>query len=596
MAYLTKLSGYGGRRECLEVFGGYDHNLKINEGWWYDEKNITSEEYPLFSTRRKRGEIAVQYDGQRRTIDTPRGLIQKDCLIYVDGSDVYVNDYKVPMGLTVTDNAKQLISMGAYLLIWPDRKYLNTNDLSDYGSIDNVTTATEEVAISLCERDGGDAQGYTRAKKAPKDPQNGDRWLDISGETPCLKVYTESTGMWTTIATTYVKLSSAGLGVGFSAGDGVELLHFTGERKKLNGKFVVMAASEDYIVITALLATKYLTQAYDEENPVEIRRKAPAMDYITECGNRIWGCRYSVKNSGSTVNEIYACKLGDFKNWNCFQGISTDSYAASRGSDGPFTGAATLDGHPLFFKEDYIEKVYPASNGAHQIVTTPAKGVQSGSWRSLQVVDGVLYYKSKKDVMAYTGSTPTPISDELGDVEYRQARAGAVEGRYYIAMRTLDANSKYEMLCYDTRKKLWHKEDEARPVHFAEMDGDLYYLDVNTKKIMCITGKGTAETDLEWFAESGVIGLRDAGQKYITRFVFRAELAPGSSLKMQIKYDEGNWIDRGEFRKEGLGSFVLPVAPRRCDHLRIRMSGKGEAKIYSVAKYWESGSDRVRRT
>ena len=68
---------------------------------------------------------------------------------------------------------------------------------------------------------------------------------------------------------------------------------------------------------------------------------------MIECGNRLWGCKYGLVD-GETVNEIYASKLGDFKNWNCFAGLSTDSYAAARGSDGPFTGAADYLGQPRF--------------------------------------------------------------------------------------------------------------------------------------------------------------------------------------------------------------------------------------------------------
>ena len=67
---------------------------------------------------------------------------------------------------------------------------------------------------------------------------------------------------------------------------------------------------------------------------------------------------------------------------------STDSYAATRGSDGPFTGAADYLGSPLFFKEDCIERVYPSAAGAHQIVTVRCPGVRKGSGRSLQTEQG----------------------------------------------------------------------------------------------------------------------------------------------------------------------------------------------------------------
>ena len=74
------------------------------------------------------------------------------------------------------------------------------------------------------------------------------------------------------------------------------------------------------------------------------------MDFVIESGNRLWGCRYGKALNGETVNEIYASKLGDFRNWYCFAGISTDSYTASVGTDGAFTGAVTYMGRPIFFK------------------------------------------------------------------------------------------------------------------------------------------------------------------------------------------------------------------------------------------------------
>ena len=40
-----------------------------------------------------------------------------------------------------------------------------------------------------------------------------------------------------------------------------------------------------------------------------------------------------------------------------------------------------------------------------------------------------------------------------------------------------------------------------------------------------------------------------------------------------------------------LRSFAVPIRPRRCDHLRLRIEGEGDAKIFSIAKTIEIGSD-----
>jgi hypothetical protein len=129
---------------------------------------------------------------------------------------------------------------------------------------------------------------------------------------------------------------------------------------------------------------------------VTVERKVPDMAFITECNNRLWGC-------STDGHEIYCCKLGDVKNWNCFRGTSTDSWAATVGSDGKWTGAITYLGYPMFFKEDGLIKISVSGSGAHQTKETVCRGVQSGSDRSLAIINETLFYKSRSAICAYDG-------------------------------------------------------------------------------------------------------------------------------------------------------------------------------------------------
>ena len=178
------------------------------------------------------------------------------------------------------------------------------------------------------------------------------------------------------------------------------------------------------------------------ELELTIERKVPDLEFITECNNRLWGC-------SKDGHEIYCCKLGDVKNWNCFKGVSTDSWAATIGSDGKFTGAITYLGYPMFFKEDCIIKISVSSIGAHQTKETRCRGIQGGSHRSLAILNEVLYYKSSTGICSYNGSIPYSISDEFGDVKYYDAVAGAIGDKYYISMR--DQKGTYTMFAYDSR-------------------------------------------------------------------------------------------------------------------------------------------------
>jgi hypothetical protein len=261
-------------------------------------------------------------------------------------------------------------------------------------------------------------------------------WTDTSSTPHVLKQYSETSEMWIQIATTYIKISAPNIASAFKQYDAVKISGFPSDvpqLKELEGNTFPLwdvyhdegnderaEGTNDYIVIIGIL-----DEAGPHESDLRIERNMPNMDFIIESENRLWGCHYGVATNGEVVNEIYASKLGDFKNWNCFMGISTDSYVASVGSDGKFTGAITHLGYPLFFKENYLHKVYGNYPANYQVQTNACRGVQDGSEKSLAIVNEVLYYKSRNAVCAYDGSLPAEISSALGDSSYFDAVAGS---------------------------------------------------------------------------------------------------------------------------------------------------------------------------
>ena len=318
----------------------------------------------------------------------------------------------------------------------------------------------------------------------------------------------------------------------------------------------------------------------------------PTMDFVIESGNRLWGCRYGKSMNGDIVNTIYASKLGDFKNWHCYDGISTSSYYANVGTDGNFTGAITHLGYPLFFKENCVHKVYGNYPSNYQIQTTTCRGVQYGSSDSLAIVNETLFYKSAKAVCAYDGSLPVEISSALGDESYYDAVAGAIGNKYYISMT--DVKEQSHLFVFDTVKGMWHKEDNTKAVSFCTTRGELFYIDGVDKKIKTVMGSHHSEEkkDIEWMAETGVIGTENPDKKYISRIDVRMSLDTDSEVRFFIQYDSiGEWLPLYTMRCKSLRSFTVPIRPHRCDHLRLRIEGNGEAKIYSIAKTTEQGSE-----
>ena len=564
-------------RELIDVFKGYNHNLRIGEGEFYDMKNLSSDNYPVLSPRPKRGVYAVP--------SNPQGMVAKDSLCYVDGGDFIINEYPVPMGLKADDTPKTLISMGAYVIIMPDKKYINTADLTDYGSIEATVKTTGTVTFSLCKVDGAGYDNVATQATAPTEPKNMDLWIDTSSTPHQLKQYSTTTDMWSAIATTYIKISATGIGKPFNENDGVTISGVE-SLPDLNASMVVWAKGDNYIVVTGIL-----DQVTTQETAITISRKMPNMDFIIESENRLWGCRYGVALNGEIVNEIYACKLGDFKNWNCFMGISTDSYVATVGTDGQFTGAITHLGYPLFFKENFVHKVYGNYPANYQIQTTACRGVQKGCERSLSIVNEVLYYKARSGICAYDGSLPMEISSALGDVAYHNAVAGTLGNKYYISMK--DASEDWHLFVYDTLKGMWHREDDTQAVQFCNCRGDLYYIDYTYNQIKTVRGTGITETEpIKWEAVTGIIGTDSPDKKYISRMDVRMSLAVGTRVNFFVEYDSsGEWEHLFTMDGVKLRTFAVPIRPQRCDHMRLKIIGNGEAKIFSICKTIEQGSD-----
>ena len=569
--YFPMLKKTGLEKVTVTDFPGLDRREAARAGGFREMKNLCSEGWPALRTRPCRGLAA--------TVTAPGGLTAKDALIWVDGGRIHINGLAV--GPELTEGEKELVSMGAYLIVFPDKVFLNTKDLTDYGSLECQRTAPAGAAISLCDGAGTAYAGVVESAGAPEDPAEGDLWMDVSGPVPVLRQYSQES--WTAVEDVCVKLQAAGLGTGFAPGDGVRVAGCAVER--LNGETVLRAAGEDWVVFPGIVAGDSA-----QETALTVSRTVPDMDFVVQSGNRLWGCRYGMTD-GRAVNEIYASKLGDFKNWRCFEGLSTDSYAAARGSDGVFTGAVSYLGNPIFFKENCMERVYAASRGNHQIVTTECSGVQKGSAKSLQVVDGVLLYLSDGGVQAFDGSMPVTVSQALGQKRYHGGVGGAWRGKYYLS--ALEESGAPSLLVYDGGRKQWHREDGLRAVSFACKGGELYCLAEDGKLWSMHGESGQKEEAFVWEAETGELGLETPERKRLTRLLLYLRPEQGKTVEALISYDRGaTWQKQGQVTGSGgIREQVVAIRPRQCRFLRVKLTGSGQCALFALTALYERGSD-----
>lgn len=570
----------GRNRSITTDFRGLNLSQGIGDGEWAWMQNMDTREYPAVARRQKRVHVA--------TLRKPNGLCATDRLCFVDGVKFYYNGFYYG---DVEDSEKTLVPMGAKIAIFPDKKLFDTTTLS-FTDMEQKNVSSGTVSVTLAKGDGTPYGEYTEGGTAPENPENGQLWLDTSGDAPVMKTWSEAQGLWVAEATTYVLVSATGLGQGLKALDGVTVSGL--EEGGLNGDWILTDAGPDYILFTGILQ-KTLTQTGE----VRVERTCPEMDFVVEKDNRLWGC-------SSADHEIYCCKLGDPTNWRAYQGVATDSYAVTVGTPGPFTGAAVSGSAVIFFKENCLHRVYGTQPSNFTVYVDNLRGVQQGCHKSAVRVNEYLYYKSVFDVCVYADSEVAGISAALGTESYKNAVAGVCGNRLYLSME--DQEGAWQLLVYDTAAGVWTREDGTHALGFASCltetfmlraDGELYALlpgEYNKDFFMVgsdYTVYAQEETDEEvsWELRTGEILRELPDHKYIGKIQLYLELDPGARAEVALRRDGGAWEKVQELSGGDQRRCTLPIYPRRCDRMEIRLTGVGHVRLVNWSKYVGYGSE-----
>lgn len=705
------LNSLGRTQEYIQEFKGYNHSLRIGSSEFFDMENLSCDDYPVISTRKRRYEVAQT--------SSCRGMVSKGfehpMWLDTDPSDtrtspplwIYDNGRKQQQASTsgglFIQNAgtkdRQMIKLGSKVCIFPDKIWFETewddgeevNIIKTWNLMEifrgelptgNVSTSGSyrytNVNFVPCDGEGNIYElSWKQHDEPTKKPSsttenidsddNGKYWLYVPDKTNSdnNKKYGESAVLfrlsyrnekasWNQVYDwkTAVKDDFGSyLFTGLKTGDVVDF-YFTDDttsndtplERSDNGDYTsdIKVNQETYLTeITKKSFYKYVSRGYKiigelngmggivldiqlepftfkvtgpETVSLEyssnflsfaICRSVPDLAYVTEYNNRLWGC-------SEDGHEIYCTKLGDPDNWYAYEGISTDAEAITVGTDGVFTGCVAWNGQILFFKEECIHKVY-GDYTPYTSVTLDVKGVQKGSYKGIAIIDGVLYYKASDGIYSYTGSIPQKISSPLGHEIYYEAVFGTCGKKLYCSMK--DGLGVHKLFVYDTQTGIWTKEQDTYMRFCCECDGDMFFLDGDDGKIKTVNGtKGKLnlssesiygnvgmnpfvpkeESPFGWFFETGELGLESPDKKSLSRFMMRLKLEKGASLTVSLMYDSsGTWQ---EYRTVNptvrMATVNIPIVPRRCDHVRIKVSGKGAFSLFGISKMYKYGSRR----
>lgn len=602
------------KKTAQVAFGGLRHSLSCSDGELYDMKNLTCKEYPILQPREKRW---AENDGGNlgevtQAIYADNGTMLRVYETTIRSGYYYLSStswiYSALLGPKKKD--WRFIRFGESVVLLPEKWRIKMGlEISGYaGDPDTLPKLTEDDVGKLY---------VTLGKQPSKYPVyrwTGTKWQYQEELIELLECTLEVTGVKLTDGTingekatantlTFTGISSMD---GYPAvGDGVEITGLTeapGNDKTAilrelqistsgNGKLVFsdncfkMPLGPDGNPVTSVTIS----------GTVKLKRTMPDLDGIFEHDNRLWGWK------GKT---IYASKLGDPKNWNVFEGLSTDAWALETQKKGEITGGVSFGGYPTFFREDSMIRIYGATANAFQTSELAMPGVKTGEQDSIAAAGGMLLYLSRDGMMIYADEYPRAQDSVFGNGEIKDALACSDGVRYYARLTVDGEKAIYR---YDSKHGLWMKEDDPGVIGMTYDQGTIYALlehslvteQYGNREIIDLIGSGgigiTAPTEeagsVESFAEFGDFTAGSLNRKAMSKLQLRMGLETGATVTIKIKYDGGSWETLWTLTQGIKRSVQIPILPRRCDYYRIRIEGTGMWRLYAMAREQYEGSE-----
>lgn len=132
-------------RRTVDAFGGLNRCPRTGEGEFAQMENLSSDFYPVLAPCPPREKLE------------PAGVTALGAgqsLFYTQGTELVLGDRRIDLGLT-PEGPKQLVKMGAYVVVFPDRKYASTLDGADFGSLEARFEGNDAV-LTPCTLEGAD--------------------------------------------------------------------------------------------------------------------------------------------------------------------------------------------------------------------------------------------------------------------------------------------------------------------------------------------------------------------------------------------------------------------------------------------------------
>lgn len=399
---------------------------------------------------------------------------------------------------------------------------------------------------------------------------------------------------------TYVKFTEMSGSVLFQYYDGTEwkkvltasFIPITDSKKISVAAFNVYTETDGGNIVNATYTRKILIYPYcysydpstntfkefnTEKNPV------PMLDKVTVQGGRVFG----VKDG-----KFFASAWNDYTNWTLPDINTTEDEAPAMAwvsttqsdidASGEFTGITVYDGQVIGFKRNFMHMLYNNKN-PFRIVDVAKVGAISQE--AICEVGQILFFVAEDGIYAFTGGTPTRISDSLDISNYEGSVLGGDDKTLYCYVP-----SEAKTFTYDTVYSKWGAI-ETPVIKCCATVGTRCFIG-NPRGVYALN-----EGDCGNFSLTTDISFGGAlVEKKINRVrlqVVHNTHRSGDNIKVEILKASGVSVASKEFvPRESCDKILSFLSRMTCDFgHKVRISGKGDWEIRYLQLDYDKGGE-----
>lgn len=340
-------------------------------------------------------------------------------------------------------------------------------------------------------------------------------------------------------------------------------------------------------------------KAWDGNTTVENITDMPASHFIALHANRLYVA--NKKNQTLTFSA-----LRKYDDWKTAEDSGVIEIETSDGTG--CTGLVSYANHIMYFKKNSMHELY-GTGPLNYVMKTLTDDIGCVSNRSIQEVQGRLYFLSQDGIRVYSGGTVPnntisfPIQeyiDQLDPNKFNRCVAGTDQERYFI---NLQLKYNKNVLCvFDTRFNVWYVEDDIKFTDFVYFKNNLFGLndgsfivgDPNNgtaaKSIVNMSeDEGNETFDWHWISKTFQDGT-PSGKKTYYKFFITAKMDTGSSFDVSISTNfSGNTFTKVATivpkTPANMERILIPVnVANNVDWIRIKLSGTGYVEFYNIER------------